>query len=232
MRHALRVGVFMLAMGLVGSPWAEAGGLWDWLEELNGPGPSAGRRPPLMASLFCTGAPLRGKSEESNAGLKVFRKAFQIVKDPDKPSSCLYWDYHAFHAADDIRFYPVDTSMWEIGTTVRLHRTLEIGGGFGRLSFSSRNTDSDANPEITGGRATVTFPRVVFKPLLAIPKVPNHASWGFLQIYFKQTIVFGELTQDDFASKPGNEFSRTNQRVDSVGFVIDLSALLNFKTNQ
>src|SRR5678815_671305 len=43
MRHVLRVGVLMFTMGLFGSGHAEAGGLWDWLEELNGPGPSATR---------------------------------------------------------------------------------------------------------------------------------------------------------------------------------------------
>lgn len=223
MRPALRLGALVCAMCLVGSTHAEAG-FWDWLEELNGPGPSTGRLPPLMANIFCDPSPSRGPT----------KRAFQITEQLDGRSTCIFVDLHGFHAEDDSRFYPVDSTILEFGTSVRLHPTTELGAGFGRLSFSSRNTDSDTSPEIEGGRWTVSFPRVVFKPLLAIPMEPfqSHAGWGFLSVYFKHTIIVGELTESDFASKEGTEFSRTNQRVESVGFLIDASALVSLFTSK
>jgi hypothetical protein len=216
MRRTLPVAALVCVMSLVGSSRADAG-FWDWLEELNGPGPSTGHRPPFMANIFC--GPSQGM-------LKGF---LHTEKEPKNPSTCVFVDYHAFKAPDDSRFYPVESSILEFGTSARVHATTEIGAAIGRMSFSSRNTDIPGSPEIEGHRFVVSFPRVVFKPLLAIPHpaFENEAAWGFLQLYFKHTIIKGELNETHFASKPGTQFERTNQRVESVGFLIDLTALGN-----
>jgi hypothetical protein len=225
MIRALRLTSLVFAIGLMGSSPAEAG-FWDWLEELNGPGPSTGRRPPVMANLFCTEAQARQTINSDNFGAKIFNRVLRIAESPRANSTCVFTDYHAFGADDDSRFYPVDTSLWEVGTSTRLHPTLEIGAAIGRLSFSSQQPN---NPEISGSRLTISFPRVVFRPLAAIPGAPfnEDAGWGFLQVYFKYTIVKGALDQTDFASKPDTVFERTNQRVESVGFVIDAASLLS-----
>ena len=231
MRAVLRLGFLVLLVFVVGSPRAEAG-FWDWLEELNGPGPSTSRQgPAIMANVYCSQATSRSKPGGESLGVKALTRAFRIPDDPGK-GTCIFWDRHAFHAEDDPRFYPVDISTWEIGTSTRFHPSLEIGAGFGRMSFSSRNTDDPTEPEKSGSRFTVSFPRMVFKPLLAVPakSFQDRPGLGFFQVYFKYTIVVGDLTNEDFASKPGNVFQRTNQRVESVGFIIDASSVLDLFT--
>jgi hypothetical protein len=129
----------------------------------------------------------------------------------------------ALHANDDERFYPVDIVWGEIGTSIWLHETLEIGAGVGAIFFTSR--DSLTEKRYTGVRPTISFPRVVFRPLLAFPTV-NDSRWGFFQVYFKESIIVGTVDQSDFATKPGHTFSRESQRVTSMGFIIDVIALL------
>ena len=52
MGSILRLGFLVLLIFVVGSARAEAG-FWDWLEELNGPGPSTGWN--FMLNVRCTG---------------------------------------------------------------------------------------------------------------------------------------------------------------------------------
>lgn len=232
MRAILRLGFLVLLVLVVGSVRAEAG-FWDWLEELNGPGPSVGRSLPLMVSFFCK--PYSAESgEKQSTGKKLFRAAFEIPAQterqpaPGSVQTCLYYDTHSFHAEDDVRFYPVDSRLWEFGVSTKLHPTIEIGGGLGGFSFSSRLPDSSGGGELSGERFAVTFPRVVFKPLLALPlPTKKYRALGLLQLYFKHTIIVGTLADEDFASKEGTDFIRTNQRVESVGFTIDLTVVGN-----
>lgn len=241
MRLSLRVGFLVLAMSLIGAARAEAN-IWDWLEELNGPGPSRSRGN-FMINLRC-GVPEdatnlagqryqsvnRSKVPTNQANLLLPLPKLRIPNNPGTRATCLFVDFRALHAEEDSRFYPVDVTITEIGTSVWVHRALEIGAGAGAMTFRSHNpvTDTDFN----GARMTITFPRLVFRPLLAAPWARFQDSrWGFLQIYFKESIVVGNLNDGDFASKPGTEFSRRHQRVESMGFIIDVIALLNRTAN-
>lgn len=234
MRPAFRMIGFVLLVCLIGVGRAEAG-IWDWVEELNGPGPSSsGKFLPLTANLLCTKATGRQKPAGDAFGIKVLNRALQLPDQDDK-GTCLFVEYHAWHAPDDDpRFYPTDLSLWEIGTSTRLHPTIEIGAAMGNFSFSGINTDDPNAQEISGSRVALTFPRMIFKPLRAFPfSFFQREGFGFLQLYFKHTILLGELTDKDFASKPNTEpFSRQNQRVESVGVMLDVSALLNLLTHE
>ncbi len=224
----LRLGCLLLAMSVVGPAPAQAN-IWDWLEELNGPGPSRSRGN-FMVNLLCedtTGlhrpSPLTdGPNGPNRRALKRF---MQIPKEPGAQTTCLYLDQRWLHAEDDTRFHPVNISITEFGSSVWLHRTVELGAGVGVMKFSSRNPET--NQKFSGARMTISFPRLVFRPLLAIPskRTRADADWGFLQIYFKESIVVGDLSDADFASKPGTEFSRRHQRVESMGFIVDVTAL-------
>lgn len=209
MKPALRLGCLVLAMFLIGSARAEAD-IWDWLSELNGPGPSHSRGN-VMINIFCSDSEKKG----------TFARAFQIPKDP-KVGTCFFFDTRRFRAEEDARFYRVDSSVTEFGTSVRLHAAVELGAGIGWMRFNSENPTTTT--EFEGTRLTISFPRLVFKPLLAAPvaRLQNDGDWGFFQMYFRETIVVGDLTQDDFASKPGTVFDRRHQRVRSMGFIIDL----------
>jgi len=212
MRRALRLGFLVLGIALISATHAEAK-IWDWLEELNGPGPS-GSRGNFMANIFCSGT--------SSASTRQTGRFFQIPREPDARETCLYFDRRWFHADDEARFYPVNVTITEFGPSFRLHRAVELGAGVGWMSFSSKH--GVTNQEFEGSRMTITFSRLVVKPLVALPvqTFRNDPDWGFLQYYIRETVVVGELTQGDFASKPGTTFSRTNQRLTSMGFIIDV----------
>ena len=227
MRPAFRLVALILLVCLIGSGRAEAG-IWDWIEELNGPGPSTGSNLPFMISFLCkpydkTRAASEGKGKE------LLRAAFEVpaLPEPGAVNTCFYYDFHSFHVDEDVHFYDVNSRLWELGVSTKLHATVEIGGGVGRFSFNSRFPDSLGGTELSGGRLAVTFPRVVFKPLLAIPGLPKKPELGFVQFYFKNTILKGTLADENFASKEGTEFIRTNQRVESVGVTFDLTVVGN-----
>jgi hypothetical protein len=218
MRHALRVGVLMLAMGLVGSARAEAGGLWDWLEELNGPGPSRGFAA-FMANVHCFGKQSREpKAESLQLGL------FELPKSSNAAATCIYFEQRLLNAEDDSRFHPVDVNLSEFGISVWVHPAFEVGGGVGKIFFNSRNNDT--GQEFDGSRWTFSFPRVAFKPFLVLPypKFQN-PRWGAVQFYFKESLIFGTLSNADFASKEGTVFERRHQRVESMGLIIDFTLL-------
>jgi hypothetical protein len=148
---------------------------------------------------------------------------FTVPQNPYRSAKCMFFDVRFLHADDDSRFYPVDIIFSEVGSSVWIHNLVEIGAGAGALWFTSRDPLSDRR--FTGRRPTVTFPRISFKPLLALPNVDD-SRWGFLHVYFKESIIIGTLDEGDFASKPGNVFKRTSQRVESMGFIIDIVSLL------
>ena len=222
MRFSSRLGCLVLAMTLIASARADAN-IWDWLEELNGPGPSSSRGN-FMLNLICKGTD--GKTRSGTP-----RKLGRFLLIPQKPNPgpvCLFLDQRWLHADEDERFYPVNVSITEIGTSAWVHPVVEVGAGVGVMKFSSQNLVTDA--KFSGTRMTISFPRLVFRPLLAIPTstFQNDARWGFFQLFFKETIVVGDLDQADFASKPGTFFNRSNQRVESMGFIIDVTSLLDF----
>lgn len=235
MRLSLRVGFLVLAMSLIGSARAEAN-IWDWLSELDGPGPSRSRGN-FMLNLICgvpadstnlagtsySVVPMGAATKEPNRlfGLPALR----IPDNPNTRATCLFVDFRALHAEDDANFYPVTITITELGTSIWVHKALEIGGGAGVMTFSSQNPVT--NTDFNGARLTITFPRLVFRPLLAAPwnAWQNKKRLGFLQLYFKESIVVGNVNQGDFASKPGVEFGRRHQRVRSMGFIIDLVTL-------
>ena len=210
MRHLLCQAFLVLAISTIVPAHAEAG-LWDLIDELNGPGPSSGRFN-FMANIFCSGSP----------SVARLGRLFQIPRESGAVETCLYLDQRWFHADEDSRFYPVNLVITEVGPSIRLHPGIELGAGIGLLRFNSEH--GVTGQEFPGTRFTISFPRLIFKPFLAAPKpyFRSNPDWGFFQIYFRETIVVGELTEGDFASKPGTTFSRRHQRVKSMGFIIDV----------
>ena len=170
----------------------------------------------------------RTKITESVAQTEMFRTQLpklKIPKDPGAAAKCWFFDVRALHASGDARFYPVTILFPEVGTSVWLHDLVEVGAGAGGIFFWSRNKET--GQEFKGFRPTVTFPRISFRPLLAIPQVSN-ARWGFFQVYFKESIILFTLDENDFATITGHTFSRHSQRVESMGFILDLTALFNW----
>src|SRR5262245_46368781 len=95
---------------------------------------------------------------------------------------------------------------------------------------SSTNETSGATKSIT--RGTVTVPRIVFKPLELATRaagVTNRrgGGYGFLQLYYKQTMILGELSRDDFLPKTNEPFRVQHDLVPNAGVNIDVAALVH-----
>jgi hypothetical protein len=194
------IGLMLVAVMACPQP-AEAS-LWDWLQELSGPGPFHGRFNYAL-TLKCEGS-------------GVFRPSRTDVKSP---TTCVFFDQRFFKSEADDRFDSVNVVVTEIGPSIRLHPAVEVGAGIGVINFTSEGKSAT--------RLTGSFPRLVFNPFLALPKLQTnkHADWGFFKIYFRESIIVGGLSEEDFSAKPGTRFSVRHERVRSMGFIIDVVPL-------
>ena len=80
MRPVFRLVAMALLVCLIGSGRADAG-IWDWLEELNGPGPSTGSSFPFMVSFFCKPYAKHDDAATQRTSVNILRKVF---KTPDR----------------------------------------------------------------------------------------------------------------------------------------------------
>src|SRR5262245_49905394 len=195
------IGLLLLTLTTFSQP-AQADG-WDWLGGLSGAGPQTGRGN-LAATIYCWGA---------DAG------RFQTLQHAEDRGPCIFADVHRFKSdEEDIRFFPVRTEMYESGPTYRLAPAFEVGVGLGLIHFDSSGVKTN--------RFVLTFPRFVLKPLL-FKKNADNGNLGFIQMYFSENHIMGELNEDDFRPRPGVTFHTRHDLVPSTGFIIDAVALVN-----
>ncbi|HYR85762.1 MAG TPA: hypothetical protein VE422_16850 [Terriglobia bacterium] len=216
MLRILRRATLFLLLLTVPAPTAHAD-WWEILAELTGPGPSDGRGKlpeSATATIYCRGF---------NSGSGFFR----LLDRGDPRGPCFFVDLHNFEAPDDDKFFRVRTTLTEVGPTYRLAPPIEVGVGLGVIHFNSSGRTAD--------RLTISFPRVVFKPLLLVPSLQEKrkGNWGFFQIYFRATHIIGELnSRDDFRPKPGHTFQTRDDLVPSTGFLIDVVGLTRLILNK
>jgi hypothetical protein len=206
MKRALHVVSLVLVLAAVSSRPAEAN-LWDWLDQLSGPGPFASRGN-IAFTLQCEPAP--GTRTRDDNWLNILR--------PDERGQCWYFDQRVFRSEADDRFGPVTASISEVGSSYQLVGSLEVGAGAGLARFSSEGASAT--------RLTLTFPRLVFKPLRLIPQLDERRWPSFFQVYYRETLIVGPLRHDDFDFEEGVTFSVDHDRVKSMGFIIDVTAFL------
>jgi hypothetical protein len=254
MRRAMTLGFLTVVLMGLGCRRAEAN-MWDWLEELSGPGPFGSRMPgPLMMNILCSKGTLReadksdanktsasvngqvpNKSEkdsQNSSNKSWFLNSLLSVPEPKAyASTCLFVDRRPLHADQNDRFYPVSAMITEFGPSLRVHPSLEFGAGVGWIRFSSES------PVRSFVATQPTFSsRVVFMPLLTIPALQQrkHAWAGIFKMYTRETIIFGTVNQNDVAmrsdsTRPNDAsptFSVKNDRVTSMGFLLDFTVLL------
>jgi hypothetical protein len=189
---------------------------WDWFAELSGPGGFKGRGTSkfpfptnVAATVYCQGSGW-----------------FKLLDNPDARGTCFFVDFRGFEAPEDFKFRRVSATVTEIGPTYRLAPPIEIGFGVGVMHFNSRfDTTGETR---TADRMTVSFPRLVLKPLLLVPGLQQKArgNFGFLQVYFRETAIVGELNKkDDFLPLSSEPFQVRNDLVASTGVLIDVVGL-------
>jgi hypothetical protein len=188
--------------------------IWDWMEELSGIGPSHSRGNATV-TIHCARTDAEKKNNQKGW--------FKPLSKNSSERLCFFADIRRFKSEEDARFFPSRIEMYETGPMFQVVPALEIGVGIGLMHIDSTVTKVD--------RMTISLPRVVFKPLLLIPRVArsdDSPDFGFFQLYFRQTRIFDEFTEADFNTKPGYTFpSRINGDMpSSFGFMIDVPLLI------
>lgn len=194
--------------------------VWDWLSEFSGPGPFHTRNLNLMTPCV---EEIKATSEEAMKPVSV-----------SQPKTCWWVDYRSFTNKpdqDDFRAGRVDIHVTEAGASVKVHRAIDIGFGAGAMFF-----DSDNGEPFT--RAVLTVPRVVITPALLFGSDSDWTTSSSTRLrrlksfaktvkyYFKENIVLGPLSQEDFGLTPTqSNFKVTNDRVFSSGFILDLNEI-------
>lgn len=161
------------------------------------------------------------------------------IQNVPKPrtSVCLFVDYRRFSNDDKDIDTPIDSERttdnfgagvitlrtYEAGLAARLHRSITLGFGLGLMKIHSVRTDTDSYKPLLAG------PRVVIRPFLLYGSEDfwnRHPNWyyaaGSVKYYFKENIVIGRLTGEDFGVAR-ERFDVRFDRVASTGFVYDAS---------
>jgi hypothetical protein len=229
MARLLRAGTLLLIIMTIGSVPARAD-FWDWMGGLSGPGRFETRGNTAL-TVYCfhpdfTADEKEGKTGNQRGGNDRF---FHLLQDRTRRGPCISFDFRGFRTLkhrDDPRFFPVRVEVYEAGTTYRVWTFLEVGVGAGVIHFNSDGRTKD--------KMIIDVPRVVFKPLLVVPALQKkrNGGFGFLQMYYRASVIPGKLTQDDFRPKPGTVFQVKNDLVPSGGFMIDPIALARLLANR
>lgn len=207
-----------ICAALLAYPGRADAGIWDWIQELSGPGPSGARPGKNILSTFCFGGDGRFKPRPRVTATATSTGAFN-----KKP--CLYADYRRFDNEDDDNF-PADVtlSFYDVGPTWELLQEgqIEIGVGMGAM----RSESNDVN----NTQFTITLFRFTIQPLSLVPGWERNRWLSILKAYYRVTLIPGTIDATDFGvplgSGPGQStFSTDNDRVRSAGFIVDVFEL-------
>ncbi len=124
---------------------------------------------------------------------------------------------------DEPRFYPVDIVFGEVGTSISIRDLVEIRARAGAIWFTSRNPETGQRVHRDQADCDVSSNSLQSPTSLA---KPGRHSVGISSRYFKESIIIGTVNQGDLRANRGPSFSRSSQRVESMGFIIDLDSLL------
>jgi hypothetical protein len=212
--RVVRVNLIVFFFVLIWAQPARAD-IWDWLEDLSGPGPFHGRGN-IAATFYCN------KDTVNQQQLGGWFKP--LGRDSTK-HACYYASFRAFRSDADARFEETSIHLYEAGTMFRPFHDIpafEFGVGGGLLHMNSGGSGSD--------RFTITFPRVAIKPLLLVgplQKRDHTDDYGFIQLFFQETRTVHGFSGSDFSTQPGITYAPpTNGEVlKSFGFIIDATLL-------
>jgi len=197
------------------------------MAELSGPG-GFHSRGNITMTVYCWHGDVAENTAEGTTGAARNAKWFHLLQDRNAKGPCIFFDTRAFEVKDlnDPRYFPTRLEVYEAGPTYRLWTPLEIGVGMGAIHFHSGS--------VITNRVIFDVPRVSLKPLLLVPAHQKfrNGGLGFLQVYYRVSVIQGELTQDNFRPKPGTTFKTNNDFVPSAGFMIDPIALIRLIANK
>jgi hypothetical protein len=139
----------------------------------------------------------------------------------DKHLICAFTDVVRFSAPADRGYPDLTATSFDVGTSARLHDGVDLGVGFGRISF--RGAD------VHEGYWTLTPVRLVIRPiLLALPEEKRRGWMGLFNLYWKETYVKGPIRARDLGA-PQLDWTVQGELIRSFGVNIDVGTL--FPTN-
>jgi len=187
--------------------------IWDFLEQLSGPGPFHSR-----GNVLFSGACLSQLGGGNAAGAMNYFGIPPEVTSPATP--CFYFDLRRLRADADGRFKEVDASAYEFGVTFPIRRPIEIGAGLGWIHFESNGASTN---QFSG-----TPLRVVLKPLLFVPSLQTKKWPGFIKYQVKMTIIDGMAGEDFGVSNSVFDERNKHNFLTSAGFIIDVLELIHW----
>lgn len=214
MLRAVRINVLVFLCILISAQTARAD-IWDWLEDLSGPGPFHSRGN-LAGTLYCNKDNVNGQPSGG-----WFRP---LGRDSTK-HACYYASVRLFKSDADARFAETSIDLYDAGTMFRPIRDIpafEFGVGAGLMHMNSG--------DISSNRFTITFPRVALKPLLLIGPLQKSAhsdDYGFIQLFFQETRTVHGFSGSDFTTQPGFTYAPppNGEVLKSFGFIVDATLL-------
>ena len=193
---------------------------WSWMEEYSGPGSFGAKSSSLLISVVCQG---KGNSRAADAA-GYFERAIGLSSADAR--WCVNLDLHGFRADPEPgQGYPqIDARVYEIGASLRLHRSIDVGMGAGWISFTA---DPDGL-DITTNKFLFTPLRVVLKPAMLFSDYDSNrqrAVASIVKVFFKESYVAGLLTGADFGA-PANPFQVDGEFIANAGVMVDVFEVL------
>jgi hypothetical protein len=165
--------------------------LWDYLDQLSGPGPFHGKGAAAI-QIACI--------EGGRANL------LRSPSSPDGIVPCLFVDFRALSVEPKDPFDEVTAKLTDIGVSWHLQRYFEYGAGIGMARFNSKG--------ITTTNFTLTYLRLGVKPLVLIPRWRDSKRAAAVKYFYRHTIRFGEISAADFGVvdpwREGTEVLKSN----------------------
>ena len=202
----------LVLVALMASAQPAYADLWDWLQELSGPGP------------FHTGGSILG-TVCPGSGPQI--RPYEATSN----TPCVFFDFRRFLPSKGDNFPTrVEVTAYDTGLTWEVRRPVEVGIGVGVIVATGNGK--------TATRFTLTAPRIAVKPVLLLGDLFGKAKYwethpkarrfgSILKWYARETVITGRLTAQDLGVSPDKStFNAKNDRVASAGFLIDIGELV------
>jgi hypothetical protein len=212
----------LLAAALFGVPGRAEANMWDWIQDMSGPGPSNGRGNALATLCFDKSLTKFRPIVASADQMKGF-----FVKKP-----CAFIDVRRFENTEEDNFpAKVKLTLYDFGPTWELLDGGPMEFGFGLGFMQAEGTSNTTGNRESGSHFTVTIFRLVLQPLNFIPGKQDKKWLAWFKWYYRMQALPGKIDATDFGVAPGtgpgqSTFSATNDIVRSTGFIFDLGELL------
>jgi len=228
----VRVALLMSLMTAV--PGIAHASLWDWIQEMSGPGPFKGYNKTLLNVIY-TACPGQAAAP---AGLKPFDNSRDKVPDPGiKKTPCWFFDSRllrydgsgSFPAAVDV--HAIDGGIaWQFAS----YQRFSVGVGMGVMRFTGRN-------DATTNAFALTLPRVDMMPLAiivplfvkpsAVTRMATHPALRILKFHLGGLYLPRDFDATNFGVEKGSgpqqsTFSTSHEYLLSRGFFVDLGELI------